>query len=58
MLRIKRTNTKETGKKKKKTKGRQQVSTKKIEKSNIYDVRTISTHDVCCNAVKMSSISL
>ena len=41
-----------------KTKGRLQVSTEKknIEIKILYDAWTLSTHDVCLNAVRISSI--
>ena len=59
MLRKDKTHTKETKKEKQgKTKGRLQVSTKIIENNNLYDAWTISTHDACSNAVRMSSIWL
>ena len=59
MLRKDRTDTKETKKEKqRKTKGRLQVSTNIIENNNLYDAWTISTHDACSNAVRISSIWL
>ena len=34
------------------------LTQKYIENNNLYDAWTISTHDACSNAVKISSIAL
>ena len=52
------TKEKERGKKTEKPRANCKLAQKYIEISILYDAWTISTHDTCSNAVRISSIAL
>ena len=62
MLRIKRTDTTEIGKKKEKKEKEKpradcKLAHKYIEITVLYDAWTLSTHDACSNAMRIGSIA-